>query len=497
MVERLARCGQRSVTALVDISNYVMFEYGRPSHIFDLDKIHDKLVVRWGRAGRNAEAAQRQHRSSVDDAVGVIADAQGGRVAGRHHGRRRDRGVATTRSNVYVEAAFWWPEAVAGPLAPLQLHDRRRPPLRARRRSGADGRAHRAHHAADHRHLRRRGRARSTTRCSSLPERAAGDAARGARRQGHRHAGDAGAMRRACCAASASHFTEAPGALTVTPPSWRFDLQIEEDLIEEVIRVIGYQHAAGHAAAGAGDARACAAEARRSAHAVRHALAALDYQETINFSFVEERWEHELAGNADPIRVLNPIAAPLAVMRSSLIGSLVGVLRYNLARKATRVRVFEVGRVFLRDASVADGAAQRGRRARSRCALPAWPTAPPTRCSGARKERAVDFFDVKGDVEALLAPRAAQLRRRRAPGAAPGPLRARRARRPRHRPSSASCTRAGARPTSCRMRRCCSSSTWTRCWRATLPAFAAGAAPAVGVARPRAGAARQRQRTTR
>jgi phenylalanyl-tRNA synthetase beta chain len=74
MVERLARCGQRSVTALVDISNYVMFEYGRPSHIFDLDKIHDKLVVRWGQAGRDAQAAQRQHHRSRRQ-VGVIADA--------------------------------------------------------------------------------------------------------------------------------------------------------------------------------------------------------------------------------------------------------------------------------------------------------------------------------------------------------------------------------------------------------------------------------------
>ena len=91
-------------------------------------------------------------------------------------------------------------------------------------------------------------------------------------------------------------------------------------------------------------------------HAVRRAVAALDYQETINFSFVEARWEHELAGNADPIKVLNPIAAPLAVMRSSLLGSLVSVLRFNLARKATRVRVFEVGRVFKRDEAVLDGA---------------------------------------------------------------------------------------------------------------------------------------------
>ena len=88
---------------------------------------------------------------------------------------------------------------------------------------------------------------------------------------------------------------------------------------------------------------------------MRRGLAALGYLETINFSFVEERWERELAGNADPIRVLNPIASPLAVMRSSLLGSLLGALRHNLSRKVPRVRIFEVGRVFTRDAAVADG----------------------------------------------------------------------------------------------------------------------------------------------
>ena len=106
------------------------------------------------------------------------------------------------------------------------------------------------------------------------------------------------------------------------------------------------RQAAADAAAGAGHARARCPKRGAALNALRRALAALGYQETINFSFVEERWERELAGNADPIRVLNPIAAPLAVMRSSLLGSLVDVLRYNLARKATRVRVFEIGRVF-------------------------------------------------------------------------------------------------------------------------------------------------------
>jgi phenylalanyl-tRNA synthetase beta chain len=101
-----------AVTALVDISNYVMFEYGRPTHIFDLDKIHGGLDVRWGKAGRDAQAAQRQHRRARREGR-RDRRRPGGRVAGRHHGRRRHGGVDDTR-HVYVEAAFWWPEAVPG-----------------------------------------------------------------------------------------------------------------------------------------------------------------------------------------------------------------------------------------------------------------------------------------------------------------------------------------------------------------------------------------------
>jgi phenylalanyl-tRNA synthetase beta chain len=201
-------------------------------------------------------------------------------------------------------------------------------------------------------------------------------------------------------------FSEGQGSLTVLPPSWRFDLKIEEDLIEEVIRVIGYGQLPATPPVAPITARV-RPENRRSTYAVRRALADRDYQETINYSFVEARWEHELAGNPDPIRVLNPIAAPLAVMRSSLVGSLVQVLRHNLARKATRVRVFELGRVFSRDAAVEDGALTvAGVRQPMRVAGLAYGAADDLQWG--RKEQGVDFFDVKGDIEALLAPRKAR-----------------------------------------------------------------------------------------
>ena len=112
MVDRLARCGQRSVTALVDISNYVMFEFGRPSHIFDLDKIHDGLVVRWGQAGETLKLLNG-NTVTLDDKVGVIADAQGVEsLAGIMGGDAT--AVSDDTKHVYVEAAFWWPQAIAG-----------------------------------------------------------------------------------------------------------------------------------------------------------------------------------------------------------------------------------------------------------------------------------------------------------------------------------------------------------------------------------------------
>src|SRR5688572_17769919 len=112
MVERLARCGQRSVTPLVDISNYVMFEYGQPSHIFDLDKIHGGLTVRWGKAGEQLKLLNG-NTITVDEKVGVIADdREVESLAGIMGGDATS--VSDDTRNIYVEAAFWWPEAVQG-----------------------------------------------------------------------------------------------------------------------------------------------------------------------------------------------------------------------------------------------------------------------------------------------------------------------------------------------------------------------------------------------
>jgi len=402
MVERLARCGQRSVSALVDISNYVMFELGGPSHIFDFDKIHGALTVRWGRAGEKLKLLNG-NEVELDAQVGVIADEQAVEsLAGIMGGDAT--AVSDDTRTVYVEAAFWWPQSIAG---------------RARRYNFSTEASHRFERGVDP--AQTVGHVERITQlvldiCGGEPGPVDDQQVRLPARTPVTLRVDRAAkvigmpVTQAQCLEVFQRLgldvAEAPGRLTVTPPSWRFDLQIEEDLIEEVIRVLGFDSLPATPPVAPVTPRV-RPESQQSLHALRHRMAGLDYQETINFSFVEERWERELAGNADPIRVLNPIAAPLSVMRSSLLGSLIAILRFNLARKAPRVRLFEIGRTYRRDASVqASHTEVAGVSQPLRLGGVAYGAADALQWS--QKERAVDFFDVKGDIEALIAPRTAR-----------------------------------------------------------------------------------------
>jgi phenylalanyl-tRNA synthetase beta chain len=414
MVDRLARCGQRSVTALVDISNYVMFELGRPSHIFDLDKIHGGLDVRWGKAGEQLKLLNGS-TVTVDEAVGVIADDQQVEsLAGIMGGD--STAVSDDTRNVYVEAAFWWPQAIQG---------------RSRRFNFSTDAGHRFERGVDPsqtvehiEHITRLildicgGEAGPMDdQTASLPERKPVNlrVARAAKVIGMPldEAQCTDALKRLGLPVSA-----ASGVLTVTPPPYRFDLTLEEDLIEEVVRIIGYSQLPTTPPLAPISAR-LGAEARRSRFGMRRLLASLGYQETINFSFVEESWEHDLAGNADPIRLLNPIASQMSVMRSSLVGSLLQALKFNLDRKAERVRVFEVGRVFMRDASVATtDTTVRGIHQPMRVAGLAY--GEPDGLQWGRKGGATDFFDVKGDVQALLSPLQAEFKPAEHPAMHPG-----------------------------------------------------------------------------
>ncbi len=401
MVDRLARCGQRSVSPLVDISNYVMFEFGRPSHIFDLDKIHGGLQVRWGRAEESLKLLNG-NTVTVDDKVGVIADdSQVESLAGIMGGDAT--AVSDDTQNIYIEAAYWWPKAIAG---------------RSRRYNFSTDAGHRFERGVDP-----EGTVEHIERITQLVIETCGTAAtqlgpvddqklnmpvrkpvtlRVAR--ANKVIGMPLTQKQCADALRGLGFdvSETEGLITVNPPSWRFDLEIEEDLIEEVARMVGYTQLPTTPPL-APIAAKIRKENVRGPFAVRRSIAALGYQETINCSFVEERWEHELAGNANPIKLLNPIASQMSVMRTSLLGSLLQVVKFNTDRKADRVRVFELGRVFLRDASVKDSdSTVEGLDQPMRVSGVAYGPATTTTWGG--KVRNVDFFDVKGEVEALLSP---------------------------------------------------------------------------------------------
>jgi phenylalanyl-tRNA synthetase beta chain len=399
MKRRLESAGQRSISALVDISNYVMLELGRPSHVFDLDKVHGGLVVRWAKAGETLKLLNG-NTVTIDEKVGVICDDHGVEsLAGIMGGDSTSVNLEATQ-NVYVEAAFWWPEAIQG---------------RARRFNFSTDAGHRFERGVDYsttvEHLEV-----LTKYITEICGGAAGPVddtianlpvrkpvtLRVARAQKVIGLPISSDEMQTIFKRLSFTYSATADSITVTPPSYRFDIEIEEDLIEEVARIYGFEKIPALPPKAPAVMRT-RLEASRSQHFFRARLAASEYHEVVTYSFVEEAWEQNFAGNTNPIKLLNPIASQMGVMRSTLIGGLIGTLKYNLAHKAPRVRLFEVGKVFSRDPSIKDGE------------LAVQGVAQPIRIGGlaygnvdaeqwGTVKRAVDFYDVKTDIDALIAP---------------------------------------------------------------------------------------------
>ena len=405
LVQRLERAGQRSVSALVDISNYVMLELGRPTHVFDLDRIPEQsLEVRWAREGESLTLLNEQ-TIKLDTSMGVIASgAQPESLAGIMGGA--STAVTLDTSNIYVEAAFWWPQAIAGRARKLKISSE----ASHRFERGVDFEQIPEHldlitglildicggqaGPIDDQHVNMPKRQQVTMRLARC-QRVLGIPVS--------HAQVSTTFERLGFV-----FNATADAFIVTPPSFRFDITIEEDLIEEVARIIGFDNIPANPPVAAAVMRQ-APEIQRSAHTIRAEMAGLDYQEVINFSFVEDVWEHDMLGTKDPIRLLNPIASQLAVMRTSLLPGLVANIRYNANRKQSRVRVFELGRVFSRNDQVKDGPLTvAGIEQPQKLAGAVWGGTNPDQWGLATKN--VDFFDVKRDVEVLLDGRLADLR---------------------------------------------------------------------------------------
>lgn len=402
MKERLERAGQRSISALVDISNYVMLELGRPTHFYDLDKIEsDHLTVRWAKKGESVHLLD-DSRYDVDEYYGVICDGDAPEcLAGIKGGYKTQ--ITNDTKDVFIEAAFWHQVAVQG--RPRKLNFSTDASYRYER--GVDFGSNATHlEYITQLVLDICGTPETKVGpiddvVTQLPERkpVTMRVDRCLKVIGMEIPVDA---MEAIFTRLGFEWTREGNVFTVMPPTYRFDIEIEEDLIEEVARLYGYEKLPDRPPV-APAAMKSPLEGKRSEHALRVEMAKLGYQELINFSFVPEAWEKDFADNEKPIRLLNPIASHLAVMRTQLIGGLVDILKYNLNHKAERVRVFEIGRVFCPDESVQDGPwTVKGIRQPKHIGGLAYGTAADLQWG--IETRRVDFFDVKGDIERLVAP---------------------------------------------------------------------------------------------
>jgi phenylalanyl-tRNA synthetase beta chain len=395
MSERLKRAGLRPISPLVDITNYVMLELGQPLHAFDADKLSGPIIVRHARAGETLKLLD-EREVTLDPGFLVVTDADRAVALGGVMGGWDTR-VTDETTRVFLEAAHWIPSAIVGRSRKLGMH--------------TDA-AHRFERGVDPQ-LPRYAIERATALVQQVMGGKAGPIveatepqflaeptpvplrrARLARVLGIR-VGDEEVERILRALGMSVQANDA--GWQVTPPSRRFDIAIEEDLIEEIARIHGYEAILVRIPAGAFPL-AAPSEHRVAESALRRQLIAQDFVEALNYAFVEtamlERWQL----GAGAVALANPLSAELAVMRTSLLPGLAAAAQRNRARQQQRVRLFELGRVF----HAAIDAPRETQRIAGIAMGPAWPE----QWSG--KAREVDFADMKGVVEGLLGLAAAQ-----------------------------------------------------------------------------------------
>ena len=401
MAERLRRSGLRPISFLVDVTQYVMLELGQPMHAFDKDKLEGDIVIRPACAGETL-ALLDGRTVELDDDFLVVSDSHGGKGAravalGGIMGGSDTR-VTDDTHNVFLEAAHWIPSAIIGRSRKLGMHT----DAGHRFERGVDPQLPGiAVEYATRLILDIAGGVPGPLLDVTLPE--------------HLQSPKPILLRRARLARVLG-LTVADGEVTriftalgmkvesladgwsVTAPSRRFDIEREEDLIEEVARIHGYENIPTHTPAGA-LTLAAEPEARLNELAVREQLAARDYYEAVNLAFIGNDVLQRWGMTEQLVPLANPLSADLAVMRPSLLPGLIVALSHNRARQQERVRLFELGRAF----RIGEEAAAR------KDAPTETPTLAIVACGSAQAEqwgevsRPLDFYDLKGDLDALIA----------------------------------------------------------------------------------------------
>ncbi len=390
MVERLRRAGLREISPVVDVTNYVMLELGQPLHGYDADKIAGTIRPRLA-AGGEALTLLDENTVELGEGTVVITDDSGViGLAGIMGGL--STAVTADTQNVFFEAAFWPRPFMAGRARSYHLHTDAS--LRFERGVDPAGQGRAVERATELLIAIAGGRAGPLVVDSvseHVPNRPPVELRR-ARIEKLLGVGVAdddveGILERLGCALDRSG-----EGWTVTPPSYRFDLEIEADLIEEVARMIGYDTIPTTTAVVA-TPLAPLSESRIADERAAQMLLARDYQEAITYSFIDSADDARIAGATSGFALSNPISSEMAVMRASLWPGLLRAAAANLARQQDRVRLFEIGKSF-------HGSLDAPTEVQRIAAVAVGPSLPEQ--WGAPAEP-VDFFDVKADVAAILA----------------------------------------------------------------------------------------------
>lgn len=392
MVERLRRCGIRSVSPIVDVTNYVMLEYSQPLHSFDLNKIHDKIIVRKAHQDEPMTVLSGDEVKLRDNTL-IIADSTGPvAMAGIFGGL--NSGIDENTSDVLLESAYFAADAIKG---------------RARQYGLNTDASHRFERGVDPMN-----QARAMERATALLIEIAG--------------GQAGPLNEVVSEADLPKYREitlrlsklekvlgvaidadtvfkildnlelspkkVDGGFVCVSPSFRFDIEIEEDLIEEVARIYGYNNIPN--ATPVSDLYMVhEKEEVVEDRDIKKVLCDVGYNEAITYSFTDPKVLAEFS-DIKPLMLNTPISPELSAMRTSLLAGLSIVAKYNVNRQQRKVRLFEQGLRYIIDEKAENGV-------RQEAMIAGISVGDIHDETWHEKSRSVDFFDVKGDVENLLA----------------------------------------------------------------------------------------------
>lgn len=391
--ERLRRSGMRSVDPIVDVTNYVLIELGQPLHAFDKAKIDGSIQVRYAKEGEKLAALGGEKLTLTADSLVIADDNNALALAGITGGE--ESAVSAGTKDIVLECAFFAPLKVVGKARGYGLH--------------TDS-SHRFERGVDPQ-LQAQAMERATALILALAGGEAGPVLEVASAE-HLPANQAIALsaervtrllgfsvpeadiEKALTALGMDVVKQGAGQWQVTGPSWRFDMAIEEDLIEEIARIYGYDRLPIRLPAISGG-HAQLEEAHLNSRKLADTLNDRGYREVITYSFVDPSIQAALAPNVEPLALANPLSRDLSVMRTTLWAGMLPTAQRNLNRQVSRLRLFEQGLRFVPGASI-DELQQE-----PMIAGLLYGNATPRHFSAV--PRAVDFYDIKADVEALLA----------------------------------------------------------------------------------------------